>query len=238
MKSYLRLFVVAGSFAIATTCPAPIIDIDFLTVDFTNDKDARAKAEWSIPDGGNINDHGCGCDKRDCGDWWIETKPMAIGLYWRPTASARITVKIMGEGKTEGPPQLTVYARYSSDFKHWSSWQMLSGDEKQTAPWLFKGDMSVPNRERQKYENYLKTYQDGDNYNSAGEEALAQWILHREPKFFEQNMPIVGYIEFLFEGPTTGPWRIKRFEAEVVWGISGFGSPNNDLKTRWRFRAP
>lgn len=245
MRRIVPSLVLLLSIAIAPMCPAPILDADHLTIDFANDKDARSKAEWSIPNGGKINEDGLGCDKKVCLDSWIQTKPLALGLSWRPTSGARITVKIAsptanpfrsGEDVSK-PPDGEFFARYSPDCKHWSTWQTLARDEKETTAAVFKGDLGVPNRERQTYDHYLeKFYKTIKNYD-ADEEAAVRWILEREPNFFEHELPFVGYVEFLFEGPMSGPWRIKQFEAEVLWGISGLGGANPDLNTRWRSKT-
>jgi len=131
-----------------------------------------------------------------------------------------------------------VFARYSPDCKHWSSWQVLPRDDKETRTGVFKGDLSVPNREYQKYRHYFDKYCDEEHESSPDQEAVVRWILQREPTFFGHTLPFIGYIEFLFEGSMLGPWRMKRFEAEVVWEVSGFAAPSSDLKTRWRFKAP
>src|SRR5260370_4098766 len=156
MRRNIHLFAALGSLLIAATCPAPIEDEDFLTIDFSNEKDAQQKAKWSISDGGKITQNGLGCDKNVCSDWWIETKHLPIGLSWRPASGATITVKIApppvitsktADGKIFSSPDGEVFARYSPDCKHWSTWQALPRDEKETGAGVFHGELGVPRRE-------------------------------------------------------------------------------------------
>lgn len=229
-------FVLLALLAIATRCPAPVLDFDYLSIDFASEKDARMKSEWS--DGTNFNEHGVGSSKKDWSTWWVQTKPLAIGLTARPASGASVTVTIAPPLESSSPSG-GVFARYSPDYKHWSSWQALSREEKENVATIFRADLDVPNREQAKYNDYLEKYQKLHPNDDANEEAVVRWLIQQEPNFFEHSLPFIGYIEFLFEGPPVGGWRIKKLDADVQWGVGGLGlSTKSDLKTRWRFKAP
>jgi hypothetical protein len=54
-------------------------------------------------------------------DFWIETiEPIPLGLSWRPTTSATVKATIRQPGRSG-----LLYARYSADGAHWSSWQLM-----------------------------------------------------------------------------------------------------------------
>ena len=53
------------------------------------------------------------------------------------------------------------------------------------------------------------------------EEAAVRWILNRDPKLFEKQLPFIGYVEFLFERGFYGGQRIKSLEVFVGYAISG-----------------
>jgi hypothetical protein len=74
------------------------------------------------------------------------------------------------------------------------------------------------------------------------QEAMVKWILHREPDFFEKQLPFVGYVQFRIETDR----RIERIKMQAAWFVSScVGYPNADVatevwKTRdvtWRFEA-
>src|SRR5437899_2789976 len=152
MQRIVPLLLFFASLAVAPTSPAPVLDFDYLVIDFTNAKDARAKSEWHMPDGGEINDQGLGGTKKVWTAWWIETKPLPIGLYLRPAYGASVTVTIKPPPLENGSPVGAVFARYSPDCKHWSSWQPLSREEKESSAAIFKGELAVAGREREKYD--------------------------------------------------------------------------------------
>src|SRR2546426_12694105 len=94
MQRVVPLLLVFASLAVAPTSPAPVLDSDGIAIDFTKEKDARAKADWSIPDGGKANEQGLGCDKKGWCKWWIQTKPLPIVLSVRPASGASSMVTI------------------------------------------------------------------------------------------------------------------------------------------------
>jgi hypothetical protein len=194
MRPFPYGIAVLAIVAIPASVRAPINDEKQLSVDFANEEDAKAKAEWSKSDKLTFNAAGLGRDKGSSDNDWIQTKPFAVANSWRPPTGATIEVKILPPPKAhhrfENGQEIwssegdDLYVRYSADFKHWSSWQPLHRDEKNTKVGVFNGDLAVPNREYQKYWRYIEQYQKLDLPWTSDEEAVCNWILRKEPDFF------------------------------------------------------
>jgi hypothetical protein len=253
MRPILYRVAVLLTLAIPTSVRAPIMDLKQLSIDFANEKDAKAKVEWSNSDKLTFTATGLGRDKGSSDNDWIQTKPFAVANSWRPPTGASIEVKISPPPKahhrfengheiwsSEGDD---LYVRYSPDFKHWSSWQPLQRDEKKTDVGVFTGELAVPSREYQKYWAYIEQYQKFDVPWTSDEEAVCNWILKKEPGFFDHTLPFIGYVQFLFEPAKFASWRIRTFEATISWTVSGLGGPDTSTwrvreETPWRFKAP
>jgi hypothetical protein len=255
MRRFLSSLAVFAIVAVAISLRAVILDLKQLSIDFTNKEDAKAKAEWSHPDKLTFTAAGLG---RQRGSWdndWIQTQPIPVGLSWRPPTGVSIEVKILPPPKAQhrfengkeiwSSEHDDLYARYSPDFQHWSSWQVLQRDEKKTDVGIFTGGLAVPAREYQKYWSYLQEYEKLDVPWTSDEEAAVAWILKREPAFFAHSLPFIGYVQFLFEPANNQTWRIRRFEATISYGVSGLSSEPKDQSISrmrdeipWRFKAP
>jgi hypothetical protein len=253
MKSFLISLAIVGVAFLAEAVQGSIVNFNRLLIDFTKQEGAAAKATWSRPDKLTITAQGLGWDGPAAGSisGWIQTKPLAVGLSWRAASSVSLKVTIeptpkpitLNSGETYTPYTGTVYARFSPDAKHWSTWQALSSMHplpKDSTGRLFEGTLSVPERERAEYLELLETYSKLDVPWPDDEEALVKWILARDAKFFEKSLPFIGYVEFLFEAAFHGGQRVSGMKADVHYAMSGFGGPNADLNRDmpWRFKAP
>jgi hypothetical protein len=241
---------------VSLPCPAVMICSEKLEIDFANEQDARAKAEWSYEEKPTITEAGLGYDEEpepaSLHGGWIQTRPFVVGLSWRTPAIVILEVEITPAPKPSTPDKEQtnlpwvglVYARYSPDFKHWSSWQALVRDEKKNDIIAFTGMLAVPHREREAYAELLLEYGRLDVPWVSDEEAAVTWILQRTPDFFEHSLPFIGYVEFLYEEPFYHCQRIKRFQADLSYNMSGIHMPPKDGslhggrgQTRWRFKA-
>src|SRR4051812_47205274 len=72
-----------------------------LMIDFTDAKDVTEKATWSPADMVGVTAAGLGWDGEAAAsrDGWIQTKPLAVGLSWRPASSVHLRVEITPEAK-------------------------------------------------------------------------------------------------------------------------------------------
>jgi hypothetical protein len=238
---------------------ASITDLKQLNVAFTNEADAAEKATWSPADGLDISEKGLGRDgdAASLRDGWIRTKPLALGMSWRApyAVSVRLVVRPAPEpiklnsGQTSVPFPGTAYVRYSPDLRHWSTWQALARtkrvqpNERDRPGRYFTGPIQVPRKVREPYEKLLSAYSTLDVPWKSDEEAAVRWMLERDPRFFNTQLPFIGYVEFLFEQGFYGGQRIESLEASVGYGMSGMVAAPRDsgLHTGnegpWNFRA-
>ncbi len=213
-------------------------------LDLTDSKQAPTKAKWSDPKRIDITPDGLGwgtAGDEGTRDFWLETtEPIGIGLSWRPTsvAAVRATVDLPGELGI-------LYVRYSADARHWSTWQPLEADKKSAMPQEFRGILRVPYRVRARYNELRMEYARRDDVPwSSDEEALAREIVKREPKYFEEAIPFIGYVQFLYEKGLPAGSRIKGLQVHVNWFLGGKHHRPRDEKDAtdrdgpWRFKAP
>jgi hypothetical protein len=216
------------------------------TLDLTDAPEAARKARWSDPKRITVTPEGLGWGGRDdqgSRDVWLQTGPIGIGLSWRPTSVASIKARVERPGASG-----MLYARYSADGKHWTTWQHLeaAGPAAGTGPAeVFQGTLRVPYREGARYHELRLEYARRDDVPwSSDEEALVQEVLKREPQFFERSTPFIGYVQFLYEAQLRGGQRIKGLQVDVDWWLSGKHHPPKDEGARkgrevpWRFKAP
>jgi hypothetical protein len=230
---------------------ASILSMNRFTVDLTRPEEARTKARWSDPDKVTVTPGGLGwgtAADQGSRDFWLETaEPLALGLSWRPTISTSLRVTVRDPGANG-----QLYARYSADAKHWTTWQPLEAEAMPAGVagtargpvQKFQGFLRVPYRERAKYAELLQEYSRRQDVPWASdEEAIVKEIVRNDPKFFERQTPFIGYVQFLYECQLPGGQRLKGLEVEAAWGVGGLHAIPKDPKAEqgrdgpWRFRA-
>ncbi len=242
------LALVAGTLALLAPGAAwgEIISGTPFALDLTNPREAARKARWADPDRITVTAQGLGwgtAADRATRDFWLETEPVGVGLSWRPTAIATIRATVRQPASSG-----LLYARYSADGKHWTTWQLLEEDspaKEGAATQQFHGTLRVPYREREGYDRLRLDYARRDDVPwGSDEEALVKDILGRDPKFFERSTPFIGYVQFLYEAQLPGGHPLRGLDAEVGWFLSGIHRPPKDERARegrevpWRFKAP
>jgi hypothetical protein len=215
-------------------------------VDFTSPTNASGKATWSDATILAMTGSGLGWDgnPQHSRDVWIQTKPLALGFWWRAPYDASVRVAIS--------PQVggAAYARYSPDLKHWSSWQALQAssaqslEEKKSPGTFYESYVAVPGRERDDFDRLLSEYRRLDVPWRSDEDAAVHWILSRDPDYFAKNIPFIGYVEVLFEGSLHGGQRIRSLSLGVPFSMSGWSLLPRDETvvtyqdlSKWRFSA-
>ncbi|GEM_PF-680700 len=248
---------IAWLFTATATSYAEIDEFKQINIDLTDKADAEAKATWSEPDKITISPAGLGWDgEGDASrDGWIQTKPIALGLSWRPTQGIYTRVSIhplpqevaLANGQKWIPDSGALYVRYSPDLKHWSSWQVLQRSEPQSTAEKknpgrhFSGEIRVPYRDQDEYRRLVSDYSRMDVPWKSDEEAAVKWIVARDPEFFAKQIPFIGYAQLMFEGAFRGGLRIQSFKADIFYGMSGLHVPPKDesvYQTRdvpWRY---
>jgi hypothetical protein len=258
----MKLFssLIAGCvMGLAGTSRAVIADFKQFTIEFTNSV-ATNQATWPS-DRLTLSSNGLGWDGEAAAvvDGWIQTKPVALGLSWRPTAAATVRVVLqplprefsLPNGQKMTPFAGKVFVRYSPDLKHWSSWQALNPaeaerpEERANPGRHFKATVQVPDRDRDRYNKLLTEYTRQDVPWGSDEEAAVRWIVGREPDFFERQIPFIGYVEFLFEAGFYGGQRIRSFHVEMSYAVSGISMIPRDQSMAkesdargWNYVAP
>jgi hypothetical protein len=252
VKGILRIWISACTLALTATSHASIAGQQRLSIDFTHQDDAKLNAVWSPSDKLTVTNEGLGWEGEPIQsvEGWIQTKPLAVGESWRTASSTGVSVTIgpaptslkSNHDQTGIPWNGSVFARFSPDAKHWSTWQQL----KQVNPTsqVFSGLLSVPDRERANYSRLLQEYSNQDVPWRSDEEAAVKWILLRDPNFFQRSLPFVGYVQVLFEVRFPGGQRIASLQVDAGFGMSGLHYPPTDPESAkgrygvpWRFKA-
>jgi hypothetical protein len=257
-SSALVAFAVSLSVvAYGPTARASILGSGELQIDFTNEQDASKKSVWSPADKLSVTGTGLGWDGATNAsyDGWIQTRPLAVGLSWRPARAVSVSVEIqpamseitLPNGQRYTPDAGDVYIRYSPDRKHWSSWQALERGQRRDdrrqlpAARYYHGTFRVPYRNQQAYNGLVSAYSTFDVPWKSDEEAAVRWILEREPDFFAKQVPFMGYVEFLVEQGFPARQRVQSLKAHVGFGLGGLHVPARDAAAQkdrdvpWRF---
>jgi hypothetical protein len=210
------------------------------SADLVKDKQAAKKMTWAEPEHFRVDAKGLGWGKKGDGgsrEFSLQTEPLGLGLSWRPTTYASITATLAGDFN---PGDL--YVRYSADRKHWTTWQCLHRDG--TQPHVFQGLVSVPNRERNRYDELRMTFRRSkDVVWCCDEEAFAQELTKDDPAFFQKSTPFVGYVQFLYETRLRAGDRIESINIGAVWSVGGKSVLPKDPKVQedrdgpWRFQV-
>ncbi len=224
-------------------------------LDFGKPEQVKMNATWNDADKFDITEEGFGWDGRRNAsrDLAIQsTELVGVGWSWRPVHAVRITAKIEPPGEFKFRessvtyPCGQIYARYSPDGKHWSSWthlQMQEPKDKKKPTQAYTGSLRVPYKEQATYRKRIREYSRRNVPWASDEEAAVAWILKHEPAFFENNLSFVGYVQVLFETSLPGGQRIKRIHMNLSYSAGGVHSPPKDEEVRrshkgpWRFKA-
>ena len=249
---YVVLFVILvpciylTSIRLASPVSATMIGRKEVVLDFTKPDEIKKSAKWSPVDKLSLFPDGLGWEgpENHSRDMWIESVPVAVGWSWRPTRTVSVKGEVLPVKIVSRAGQL--YARYSPDMKNWSSWQCLQRRASQSKqypdPW-FSCMLRVPYRESKPYRELLRQYWRLDVPWSSDEEAAVRWILQSDPQFFENCMPFIGYVQFLFEISLRGGQKIEKIEFELNYGAGGRASIPRDKSIQkkhrgpWRFKA-
>lgn len=232
-----------------------VLESQEVFLDFTQLDKIRSMAKWSDPQFLNVTPEGLGWDgmAKSSRDVTIETlKPVPVGWSWHPLTAVHVEAECLpagdfrfGENSVTYPSTAgTLYARYSPDGLHWSTWQALSlrepRDKEMPRLW-FHGTLRVPDQARDRYVEHLKKFAKTDRLllGLIDQEAAVRWIVDKEPTFFEENQPFIGYVQFLWEKQIRGDQRLRQLKINLQYGRGGFGETpkgHND-RDRWRFSA-
>ena len=248
---------------------AELINSDSIAVDFTKPDEIRGNATWTRPDIVHVTSKGLsfnwdgevlGKNHTPEADRWkhvcdvtIVTEPVAVGWSWRPVHSVNIRAEVLPPGKHEfrsnsvAFPSGELFARYSPDLVHWSSWQVIKREgqvDSDKPKQMYHGSLGVPASECTSYINLLGEYADKDVAWRSDQEAAVMWILEQQPDFFEKQIPFIGYVQFQFDIGLNGDQTIEQIEFALHYETGGFHTPPRNpetaeerYRTPWRFSA-
>lgn len=163
-------------------------------------------------------------------DVWILTHAFPIGLSWRPPTSARFYVSFDADIATP-----MIYIRYSCDKINWSTWYEFSKTDKKTNEDFeqYKGEISIP-YSQDKYQKLMREWWKTDPIWSSDEHEFCEWLVKKEPDFFQKEFPFIGYVQVLTEfNFVSGSQKLKSLRVEYSWGVGGLQSiPKDASKVR------
>jgi hypothetical protein len=246
--------VVGVAAVVGTTADAGVAGMQQLKLDFTK-ADVAKQVSWTksanlkLGPKGLVHDAGAG----EMVDLTLQTtEPFATGMSWRPAHSVSVGAAItpvaspikLPNGQTHTPYAGRMFARYSPDAKHWSSWHVMSQAPEAGGGYRYRGELAVTNQDAAAYGELVAKYATLDVPWRSDEDAAVRWIVASQPDFFAKHLPFVGYVQFLYEGSLYGGQRIERIDFDVAYGIGGAHYPPKNPKDRdkhtgpWRYRAP
>lgn len=245
---YWGLAVIVGS----NVAQAGINSNTKFQVDLRNAKEAKANVSWSTPQHINVTKEGLGWEggpNDGSRDFWLQTKPIAIGQSWRPPNSALIRVDIDRAG-TQG----RLFVRYSCDRQHWTTWHPLErGLHRQLQPRnlqrdeenTFDGIIRVPRRAMTSYEKLRLDYSRREDVPwRSDEQALVTEIVKQDPAYFQKSTPFIGYVQLLYETELPAETPIRQIDVNIGWVLSGRHHEPKDKETYnkrankpWQFEA-
>jgi len=239
---------------------AVMIQHQEIVLDFRKPQEIVHKAHWSDPNRFTLDTKGLAFLPAGRSGWermhrdlWIETsRPIGVGWSWRPVTG----VHVRAEKIPPGPFKITetsvayppgqLYARFSPDAVHWSTWQAVPvqrPSDPNAPKHIFDGSLRVPQRQQRCYRELCHQYSRMDVPWASDEEAAVRWILHADPNFFARQLPFIGYVQFLYETSMRGGERLEQLRIELDYGAGGLHSPPKDPSAHqgrhglWRFKA-
>jgi hypothetical protein len=126
---------------------------------------------------------------------WIQTPTIAVGRAWRPPSSANLKLTAEGDDFQEVRQSLKVYVRYGCDAIHWSTWYRMQGNRSAA----FTIDLELPQGAREKYYALWERWKRNDPDEPDQQHDLCCWIRKVDPRFFENEFPFLGYVQFRLE---------------------------------------
>lgn len=170
-------------------------------------------AEGSVLD---ISEEGLGCSKCTGNSFvfaWVMTSPIPLGSHGQPWDNARLTVSVP-RTKPNDPFALgDAFIRYSPDQKHWTTWQVLERQTENPEAGVlrdpYKITLAIPRSTQENYDKLCDEFAATDPSRTFQHADAVRWILQRNPEYFSQEIPFIGYVQVLVETGLSDQQRIK-----------------------------
>lgn len=168
---------------------------------------------------------------------WVQTEPFPIGYSWRPPYSAGFRIFLDGSfAETKGSGEPRIYLRYGCDKEHWSTWYeaRLTEEKNPEGLKMYQARVSVPDVARARYISMMQDWWKSGPAWTSDETEYAQWLVQKEPAFFDKEFPFIGYVQVRLEKSSThSREQVKSLTVGYTWAISGLTSHVSD-KSRVR----
>jgi hypothetical protein len=165
-------------------------------------------------------------------DIWIQTHAFPIGMSWRPPTSTSISVGIDGtlhEPDQQRASRSRAFFRYSPDKLNWSSWYFTTATEKPAEGWRHQGSLVLPEIASERYNSLMREWWSTSPAWSSDEHEFCEWLIRKEPNFFEKELPFIGYIQVRIEQSNiTNAGNVKAITIKYSSGVGGLTSPTKD----------
>jgi hypothetical protein len=236
---------------------ADMVDRKVIDIDFTIARTARDRGNWTGSKTASLTSEGLvwqrNIDFHNLS--WFQTAPIAIGWAWRPVNKVQVRATIRPtrgrrhtySGRDAIDPAGTLFVRYSADLLHWSSWLTIQRDEnrplgQKIAEDGYQADVQVPGVELQEYSQLLAEYGSRDVPWVNDEDAAVRWMVSRNPGFFAKHIPIIGYMQFMFEPRFFTNEPVRHFHATITYSAGGLqqlpkAGHHADYNSIWHYRA-
>lgn len=166
-------------------------------------------------------------------DIWIQTHAFSIGMSWRPPTSTGISVSIDGtlnEPNQQSASRSRVFFRYSPDKLNWSSWYFTTATETNAAEGSrYQGSLVLPEIASERYNSLMREWWATSPAWKSDEHEFCDWLIRKEPNFFEKELPFIGYIQVRIEQSNiTRAGNVKAITIKYSSGVGGLTSPAKD----------
>lgn len=186
-------------------------------ISFPMDPDCKITATWGADESAlDISEDGLGCDK--CTEMssvsaWVMTSPIPLGSNGQPWDNADISISVFKTSPTADIAKDKVFIRHSPDLKHWTTWQVIGQQPEKPKPDVFPPPytvaLAIPKSIRTNYRLLCDEFA-GSNPTQPFQHANAvRWILSRNPNYFSEGIPFIGYLQVLVETRLSNQRRIR-----------------------------
>jgi hypothetical protein len=173
-------------------------------------------------------------------DIWIQTHKIPVGIAWRPPSSSTVSLSIYGNGAKDYP--IYAYVRYGCDGVHWSSWYPMQPSAKLRANSLatYTCYLRLPNVAFEKFCDLEKEWEGTKPDWDEDTDACCRWIAKNHPRFFEDEIPFLGYVQFRLETFTLESRKCTKLIIGKNWCVGGMAhirpdGNQTDNKKEWCF---
>jgi hypothetical protein len=170
-------------------------------------------------------------------EFWLQTPPLATGPSWGPPDNVTVSMTLddLEMVETTMRASLAVFARYSADRVHWSSWFPVPATSRET----FHGSHVLPRTAQERRNALLQEWGRTEPVWSSDQHEFFLWVAAEHPDFFETEIPVVGYVQLRVEGLAQS-FRAAGITVRLQAGMSGLsavprGPVRPDAESPWFF---